>query len=427
MAVATPRNARKTWLPDGKPQKRVIGLPVVRILPRCGMTAPLKEREADISAQRDALRLAARQAAAACNAMTLKWLGAHYVGGSSVQLAADPRQVQFSDSSLNLEIYHTARTAAPELLPLNCAATFQWWASSFKTQVSPRDNVKRWRQVLRGLEAAPHYGLTQPIRVAPNACKLNVTEDAMVIECKVLAGGESVRLEVKRPHDETTPTGGNGRKYQDRWRTVANLTKMNGVQLVAVGARWEVRPVVSREARAPLAEEGKTLFLRASTRSAFAARMDGKTVLLFEHAIPLIENARLNLIAVRAEEKAAGRTGARNKNREAATAKWSNTCATLSRQLCSYIVGWCERNGVTTIALRYGDDAALLSHCGLTEEELATEPTRYPYRQFAEFLHQKACLVGIAVIPTPNLRSVKRRKELRGRRLVLDRVRGAAV
>lgn len=418
-------SARKTWTPDGRPQKRVLSLPVERILPRCGLAAPFAEREADVAAQRSALRLAARQSAAACSAMTLKWLGGHYVAGTAAQLVAGAQQAQFSDAQLNLEIYHAARAAAPKLLPLNCGATFQWWAATLKNQTSPRDNVKRWRQVLRGAEAAPHYGDEQPIRVAPTAATLHVAGDCLVVECKLIAGAPPVRLELKSP--AAAAGGRNGRQYADRWLEVAALSRLNGLQLVRAAGRWEVRPVVIRSARLPLAEPGKTLLLRASARAAMVARLDGRSALLFGDQIRLVEAARLELIAVRAEERAAGRTGARNRRREAATAKWSNVCATLSRQICSYVAQWCEQNGVRRIVFKAGDDACLLSSCGLSEEELSREPTRFPYRQFAEFLQQKCQLLGIEVVYTPNLRSVKRRKALRARRLARERVQGAAV
>lgn len=423
-----PATMRTTFTPTGKTHKRVLSLPVQRVLPRGGDSPEAKAD--DVKNQLAALYLAAKQSAVACNAMIAKWLGAHYVAGTAANLRTleGSMSVQFSDSALNLEIYHAARAAAPELVPLNVGATFQWWAKSFKGQTSPRDNVKRWRQVLRGAEAAPFYGDEQPIRLAPNAVKLRVTDDAIVVEAKVLAGAPALLLELKHPHDETVPTGSNGQKYQERWRTAANLTRVNGGMLVRERGRWSFRPVVERES-VPIPEDrgGPTLLLRASSRAPFAARMNGRTALLFADLLPVIENARLELMAVRSEENAAGRKSPRNKRREAAVAKWSNTCATFSRQVVSYVGQWCQTHGVSRIAFTAGDDACVLSCCGLSEEELAGEPSRFPYRQFAEFLQQKCVMLGIEVVYTPNLRSVKRRKALRRLRLESSRVRGAAV
>lgn len=368
------------------------------------------------------LRTVAGELRDAQNAMVTEWLGYHYVAGTDwtkgVGATACP-------APLFLSMYHASKqnsfTSETHALALN------WLVDTIKKQQSPRSNLKRWQAVLSPYrkERAWHWDEPQPIRLSPKNCKIENVGGKIHVVLNV-AKGAKVRLEIKGEVavSRSGGPGTNGQKYNERLRmlTINQIMASKGAMVTERRGKWYFT-FLDRQAapRLPITETPRAMRVRTSNSCGWKVAYYGRNgkwqrnrVLLRAELAALAE-VRCDHIAKRVEMKARG-LDVRSKEVQSQNQRWNNYCSTLIGQCVSEIIELATTEGIELIQIMAGDEWCALGMAG-NEEKKASEPTRFPFGEFALKLKQKAMRAGIATANHPNLRSVKRRKERWLRRL----------
>lgn len=400
----------------------------VQVQPR-GPARTHGERAADVAARIAELRGVARELRDAQNAMVREWLRHHLVAGTSQRLAAREVGLEALPAALFLAMYHAAKPLAPTAASDVLTTALNWLVRTIRVQRSPRSNLRRWMAVLAPSrsERVWHFDEPQPIRLSAATCQFEDAGGKVCVAAKVLKGQPPIRLLVKGECGATRPggPGRNGRQYNERLRLLCTTLAANGAMLTEVRGQWQFTFLERRAApRLPVRDDLRTMFVRASAQAGWRVRLAGASALLIEgERLADLADARRRQIARRSELRARG-VAAQSKQAQTQKQLWANYCRTLNQQTVAEIVSWCERHGVERIAVMAGDDWCALGSAGNDDLE-KSEPTRFPFAEFAALLHGAAMRAGIVVSSRANLRSVKRRKDLWRRKLAMEQVEAA--
>jgi hypothetical protein len=299
--------------------------------------------------------------------------------------------------------------------------TQRWLSKTLNEQTSPLSSLKRWQAVLLAAENWPQFRAL-PLRVYSQLCTV-VRRDGHVWLCPkvVKQDGRVVPLTLQVLRPDTHDAKGNkktGRKFQQWSKLYERLTRiadgldtLPGCLLTSRRGKWYFALTYEQEFDAIEPQRGSVLFLRPGRRTALVAHFGGRYARLGADEILPLGKRRREFIASRSH-------GTRDAK------AWWNYCDTLAHRLANEIAESVEKHRIETVVVMAGHGLSALDRCGLDEDELEREPTRFPMQHFQVVLSQKLIPRGVQVLTRANFRSVKRRKE-RGRKVLeVGKVRG---
>lgn len=378
-----------------------------------------EDRDADWKACRAELRAVAAELRDAQNAMVFRWLEHHLIGGLTVAGRRNAPGGEAVPTELFLAMYHAAKPCFALAAGDVQTCALNWLVATIKNQRSPNSNLKRWQTVLmlRRRQRPWHWDSPQPIRLSAKTAKIERVGGELHLVVRVVKGAEPIRCLIKsrvaterilRPEGP----GQNGKKFNARLDKLNASLALKGALLQEERNGWELK-FLSREVapRLPVDDNLETMFVRTSNEAGWRIRWRGRSAFLVGgEQLADLANVRREQIARRSEMKERG-IDSRTAEAQGMKDRWANYCRTLYQQTAAEIVAWCVKHGVRRVAVMAGDEWCALGQVG-NDDQRKSEPTRFPFAGFARQLKENAMRRGIIVVSRPNLRSVKRRKEV---------------